>query len=266
MFVVSLLTLMAIGGFPSFVEEMKVSGVIIAWTFFIFLQRKLTLHLHTQVFHRERLNGHYGVAAFVISNTVSSFLFLILMALIPGLIAYYLVGLQQGTERFLYFILVLLVCIMLVEGLMMIVASLVPNFLMGLIIGAGIQGVMMLSGGFFRLPGDLPKVFWKYPLYFISFHRYGFQGLYKNEFEGLKFPGGQLVGGSSWIDGETILRDVWQVELSYSKWIDLAILLLMAISYKLLFFGIVKIGEQIKPIIKHFYMWITHNKEDLVNS
>jgi len=38
---------------------------------------------------------------------------------------------------------------MLVEGLMMIVAALVPDFLMGIITGAGIQGVMMLNCGFF---------------------------------------------------------------------------------------------------------------------
>ncbi|CAI9104067.1 OLC1v1002675C1 [Oldenlandia corymbosa var. corymbosa] len=237
MFVVSLLTLMAIGGFPSFAEEMKVFG-------------------------RERLNGHYGVAAFVISNVVSSFVFLLLIAAIPGAISYYLVGLKRSTASFVYYTMVLFVCIMLVEGLMMIVASLVPNFLMGLVIGAGMQGVMMLSGGFFRLPDDLPKVLWKYPLYFISFHRYGFQGLYKNEFEGLKFPNNGIMGGSSsWIDGETILRDVWQVELSYSKWTDLAILVLMAISYRILFFGIIKLREKLKPIIKHFSMGISHEKE-----
>ena len=38
---------------------------------------------------------------------------------------------------------------MLVESLMMIVASIVPNFLLGIITGAGIQGLMILGGGFF---------------------------------------------------------------------------------------------------------------------
>ncbi|XP_027106230.1 ABC transporter G family member 1-like isoform X1 [Coffea arabica] len=237
MFVASLLTLLSIGGFPSFVEEIK-------------------------VFQRERLNGHYGVAAFVISNTVSSVLFLFLIAVIPGVIAYYLVGLHRGTERFLYFTMVLFASIVLVEGLMMIVASLVPNFLMGLIIGAGTQGVMMLSGGFFRLPDDLPKIFWKYPIYYISFHRYAYQGLYKNEFEGLKFPSNELMmGGSSLIDGETILRDTWQVERGYSKWIDLAILFLMVIIYRLLFFGIIKVRESIKPLVKRFHLGLSYKKE-----
>ncbi|PAN11425.1 hypothetical protein PAHAL_2G162800 [Panicum hallii] len=115
MFTGGLLTLMAIGGFPSFVEEMK-------------------------IFRRERLNGHYGVSAFVISNWLSATPYLVLIAVLPGAVAYYLSGLKRGVDHFMYFTLVLCACTMLVEGLMMIVAAIVPDFLMGIITGAGIQG------------------------------------------------------------------------------------------------------------------------------
>ncbi|KAF5936959.1 hypothetical protein HYC85_024465 [Camellia sinensis] len=156
----SFLTIMAIGGFPSFVEEMKIFG-------------------------REILNGHYGARAFVVGNILSSTPYLLLISLIPGAIAYYLVGLHGGSERFVFFTLVFFACMTLVESLMMIVASTVQNFLMVLIVGAGIQGLMMLS---LWLPNDLPKIFWRYPLYYIAFHKYAYQGLYKNEFERLIFP------------------------------------------------------------------------------
>ncbi|KAA8536437.1 hypothetical protein F0562_028915 [Nyssa sinensis] len=190
-FVASFLTFMAIGGFPSFVEDMK-------------------------VYERERLNGHYGTTAFVIGNTLSSFPYLLLISLVPGAIAYYLAGLQRGFDHFCYFALVLFACMMLVESLMMIVASIVPNFLMGIITGAGLQGLMILGGGFFRLPNDLPKPFWRYPVYYIAFHKYAYQGMYKNEFEGLTFPNNQ-AGGPATIDGEYILREIMQAELGYSK-------------------------------------------------
>ena len=195
------------------------------------------------------MNGHYGVGAYVIGNTLSSIPYLLVISLIPGAIAYFLVGLQKSFEHFVYFALVLFVCMMLVESLMMIVASIVPDFLMGIITGAGIQGVMMLNGGFFRLPNDLPKPFWRYPMYYIAFHKYANQGFYKNEFEGLKFPNNQ-VGGSPSITGEEILRNTWQVEMGYSKWIDLAILLGMVVLYRLMFLGIVKIVEKVKPVVK----------------
>ncbi|KAJ7968246.1 ABC transporter G family member 11-like [Quillaja saponaria] len=225
-FVVSFLTFMTIGGFPSFVEDMK-------------------------VFYRERLNGHYGATAFVIGNTCSALPYLLLISLIPGAITYYLPGLHKGLEHFLFFTSVLFACMMLVESLMMIVASIVPNFLMGIIIGSGIQGFMILGGGFFRLPNDMPKPVWKYPLYYIAFHKYGYQGMFKNEFEGSSFAINQ-GGGSQKISGEEILRKTWQVENGYSKWVDLAILLGMVVLYRVLFLVIVKATEKVKPMIAAF--------------
>ncbi|XP_002525837.3 ABC transporter G family member 1 [Ricinus communis] len=223
MFIASFLTFMAIGGFPSFVEDMK-------------------------IFQRERLNGHYGTAAFVLGNTFSAIPFLLLISLVPGAITYFLPGLHGGAEHFLYFICSLFACMMLVESLMMTVASIVPNFLMGIITGAGIQSLMILAGGFFRLPRDLPAPFWKYPMHYIAFHRYAYQGMFKNEFEGLTFPNNQ-IGGPSEVSGEEILRNIWQVDLSYSKWVDLAILLGMIVVYRLLFLGIISIKEKVKPMI-----------------
>ncbi|KAL7230666.1 hypothetical protein ACSBR2_009025 [Camellia fascicularis] len=221
MFVAAFLTFMAIGGFPSFVEDMK-------------------------IFTRERLNGHYGVGAFVVGNTFSSMPYLFMISVIPGAMAYYLTGLQKGLDHFVYFVVMLFACMLLVESLMMIVASIVPDFLMGIITGAGIQGVMMLNGGFFRLPNDLPKPFWRYPMYYIAFHKYANQGFYKNEFEGLTFP--NPTGGS--ISGEEILRSTWQVEMGYSKWVDVGILLGMVVLYRLMFLGIIKTVEKVKPILR----------------
>lgn len=140
-------------------------------------------------------------------------------------------------------------CMMLVESLMMIVASIVPDFLMGIITGAGIQGVMMLNGGFFRLPNDLPKPVWRYPMYYVAFHKYANQGFYKNEFIGLTFPSNR-DGGPHTVTGEEILRDFWQVEMGYSKWVDLAILFGMVVIYRLVFFVIVKIVEKAKPMLR----------------
>lgn len=190
------------------------------------------------------MNGHYSVTSFVISNTLSAQPYLLLVALIPGALTYYLSGLQKDFTHFSYFVLVLYACMMLVESIMMIVASLIPNFLMGIIVGAGIQAVMMLGGGFFRLPSDLPEEFWKYPLFYVAFHRYAYQGLYKNEFEGLVFPGKD--GGRAKIAGEVILRDTWQVDMSYSKWVDLGVLLGMVVFYRVLFLVILKANEKLK--------------------
>nr|GLL23830.1 ABC transporter G family member 11-like [Ipomoea trifida] len=220
-FVASFFTFMAIGGFPSFVEDMK-------------------------VFKKENLNGHYGCGAFMIGNTLSSLPYLLLVSIIPGMIAYFPVGLKREFGYFAYFALVIFINMFLVESLMMIIASLVPNYLMGIITGAGIQALMILGGGYFRLPRDLPKVFWQYPIYYIDFQRYAYQGLFKNEFLGLRLQ--TETGGI--IGGEEVLRDQLQVEMGHSKWIDLLVLMVMGVVYRVVFLLVVKASEKAKHVVK----------------
>jgi hypothetical protein len=37
------------------------------------------------------------------------------------------------------------------------------------------QGIFMLVSGYFRLPHDIPKPFWRYPMSYISFHYWALQ-------------------------------------------------------------------------------------------
>uniref|UniRef100_A0ACD5Z6B6 Uncharacterized protein n=1 Tax=Avena sativa TaxID=4498 RepID=A0ACD5Z6B6_AVESA len=222
MYTTALLTFMATGGFPSFVEDVK-------------------------VFRRERLSGHYGVAEYVISNTLSATPYLAVLAVIPGAMLYYLTGLTKGAAHFAYFVVDLCMCTMLVESMMMIIAVIVPDFLMGIVVGSGVQAVMMLNSGFFRLPSELPKPVWKYPCYYISFHKYAVQGFYKNEFIGQTFPSDQLVEKNVTISGLQVLQEKLEVEMGYSKWVNIAILFGMMVVYRVIFFAIVKIAEEVRP-------------------
>nr|GMD00754.1 ABC transporter G family member 11-like [Ipomoea batatas] len=110
-FVGPFLIFMAIGGFPSFVEDMK-------------------------VFIQERQNGHYGVGAFVVGKTFSSIPYLIFISFVPGGMAYYLIlHLQRRIEHFAYFVIMLFSILMLNESLMMIVAIEGSEIPMGIIAG-----------------------------------------------------------------------------------------------------------------------------------
>jgi hypothetical protein len=216
---------MSIGGFPSFVEDMK-------------------------VFQRERLNGHYGVVAFVISNTVSAMPFLVLITLVSGTLCYFMVRLHPGFTHYLFFVLDLYASVTVVESLMMAIASVIPNFLMGIIVGAGIQGIFMLVSGYFRLPHDIPKPFWRYPMSYISFHYWALRGQYQNDLKGLLFDGQQDDVLPSKIPGEFILENVFQMDAGRSKWLDLAVLLCMVVVYRLLFFAMIKAAEDVAPRVR----------------
>ncbi|KAL9673770.1 hypothetical protein QQ045_030032 [Rhodiola kirilowii] len=224
-FVFGFVTFMSIGGFPSFVEDMK-------------------------VFQRERLNGHYGVTAFVVSNTLSAMPFLIMITFLSGTVCYFMVKLHPGFAHYAFFVLCLYASVTVVESLMMAIASVVPNFLMGIIIGAGIQGIFMLVSGFFRLPNDIPKIFWRYPMSYISFHFWALQGQYQNDLKGLVFdsqPPDQFK-----IPGEYILENVFQINVHRSKWIDLSVLFAMIIIYRIIFFIMIKINEDVTPWVRSY--------------
>ncbi|RWV90168.1 hypothetical protein BHE74_00055399 [Ensete ventricosum] len=70
-FISGFMTFMSIGGFPCFIEEMK-------------------------VFTHERLNGHYGVAVYILSNFLSSSPFLVAIAFTTGSITYFMVKFRKG--------------------------------------------------------------------------------------------------------------------------------------------------------------------------
>ncbi|KAL6525334.1 hypothetical protein OROMI_030927 [Orobanche minor] len=181
-------------------------------------------------------------ATFVADNTISSVPYLILVSTVPGAIAYYLVGLRRSTDHLAYFTLLLFTCMMLVESLMLVVAATVPDFLIGIIVG--VQGIMILNDDFFRLPDDIPKPFWKFPVYYVSFQYYANEGLYKNEFEGLVL----LDGQSGQATGAEILGRVWEMEMGCSKWVDLGLIVGMVVVYRLLFWGIIMAPEKVKPM------------------
>ncbi|XP_077247206.1 white-brown complex-like protein [Tasmannia lanceolata] len=224
-FVFGFVTFMSIGGFPSFVEDMK-------------------------VFQRERLNGHYGVTAFVISNTISAMPFLIMITFISGTICYFMVKLHPGFTHYLFFVICLYASVTVVESLMMAIASVIPNFLMGIIIGAGIQGIFMLVSGYFRLPKDIPKPVWRYPMSYISFHFWALQGQYQNDLDGLLFD--NQSPDMPKIPGEYILENIFQIDVNRSKWWDLSVLFSMIIIYRILFFLMIKISEDVTPWVRGY--------------
>jgi ABC-type multidrug transport system permease subunit len=79
------------------------------------------------------------VLPFVIANTLSSIPFLFLIALATGTICYFMAGLHPGFSHYVFYIVNIFGCITVVESLMMAIASVVPNFLMGIITGAGVM-------------------------------------------------------------------------------------------------------------------------------
>ncbi|XP_050229972.1 ABC transporter G family member 15-like isoform X2 [Mercurialis annua] len=196
------------GGLPFFIEEMKVS-------------------------RRERLGGHYGEAVFVLSNFFSSFPYLILIALCSGTTMYFMVKFRPGFSHYAFFCLNLFCCVSVIESIMMIVASLVPNVLMGIGTGTGAIVLMMMASEISRPLDDLPKIFWRYPMSYLSFATWAIQGQYKNDMVGLEFE--SLIPGKK-MKGEVILETLFGVPTSHSKWWDLTTLMFLLVAHRIFFY------------------------------
>ncbi|KAK9949496.1 hypothetical protein M0R45_005014 [Rubus argutus] len=71
------------------------------------------------------------------------------------------------------------------------------------------------------------------------------------------------TGGPPTITGEDILKSIWQVDMGYSKWVDLAILFGMVIVYRLMFLGIIKTSEKVVPIFKALLVGFPKHSEQV---
>jgi hypothetical protein len=54
------------------------------------------------------------------------------------------------------------------------------------------------------------------------------------------------------IPGEYILENVFQMDVNRSKWLDLTVLLSMIIIYRLLFFIMIKVSEDVTPWVRGY--------------
>ncbi|OMO71392.1 ABC transporter-like protein [Corchorus capsularis] len=224
-FIYGLMIVLSIGGLPFFTEELK-------------------------VFRRERFGGHYGEAVYVLSNFLSSLPYVAAISISSGTILYYMVNLHPGLSRFCYLCLNLFCCIAVTETSMLIISTLVPNLLMAIGASAGLAVFMMMPTGIFRRPVDLPRIFWYYPMYYISYAAWAVEGQYKNDMIGLEFD--PPVAGDPKLKGEMILQYTFGIKLHHSKWWDLAALACLLAVFRILFYIVLRYKERAFTIFHRF--------------
>jgi hypothetical protein len=100
-----------------------------------------------QVYQTERMNGHYSISSWVVGNTLSSMPFFLIISTVETAIIYPLMKFHGGFSTVLYFILALYTMLLVSESMMMALAVVVTNFLLGIMIGAGLQVSQEISSG-----------------------------------------------------------------------------------------------------------------------
>lgn len=184
----------------------------------------------------ETSRGAYRVSSYVIANTLVFLPFLLMVGLLYSTPVYWLVGLRKDINGFLYFSLVVWMVLLMSDSLVACFSALVPNFIMGNSMIAGIMGSFFLFSGYFISKENIPR-YWIF-MHYLSLFKYPFECLMINEYGGeqgrarcLTFEEGQCQ-----LNANGFLRQ--QGLLEPQKWRNLAVMLSFIIGYRVLCFFI----------------------------
>ncbi|KAA8544110.1 hypothetical protein F0562_022122 [Nyssa sinensis] len=211
-----------------------------------------------KIYACEESNRHSGALVFLLGQLFSSIPFLFLISISSSLVFYFLIGLRDEFSLLMYFVLNFFMCLLVNEGLILVVASIWQNIFWSILTLVSIHVVMMLSAGYFRIRNALPGPVWMYPVSYIAFHTYSIQGLLENEYTRTSFAVGQVRT----ISGYQALRSAYDISPnSNSKWENLLVLFLMAVGYRILVFVLLQFCVRKNLSARRFFRcnWDTNN-------
>ncbi|KAK3036493.1 hypothetical protein RJ639_030507 [Escallonia herrerae] len=193
----------------------------------IFLQER-------RILMRETSSGAYRVASYIIANTFVFLPFLLMVALLYTTPVYWLVGLRRDLNGFLYFSLVVWLVVLMSNSFVACFSALVPNFIMGMSLVAGLMGSFFLFSGYFISKNEIPK-YWMF-MHYLSLFKYPFECFMINEFGGEKGKRRCLetIEGECMLYGDGFL--VQQKLKGSQKWSNLAVMLVFIVGYRFLCF------------------------------
>ena len=145
-----------------------------------------------ELFIKERANGSVGTASYMIAHFVVDLPFLFALAAVCGSICFYLTGVGNGPTHFGHFVLNLWLSFVVAESLMLLIASIVPFFIVGIAAGAFAFGAFMVVQGFF-IKIELIGWWWRW-MHYIGLHSYSFSSLLYVQFHNQTYP---CVNGQS---------------------------------------------------------------------
>ncbi|KAK5214607.1 hypothetical protein LTR72_012233 [Exophiala xenobiotica] len=147
-----------------------------------------------QNFRKERANGLYGPLPFTIANALVSIPWLFLIAVLFSVIVYWLGNFRATAGAFWMWVLWLFLDLLAAEGLVVLVSSTFPVFVVSLAITAFLNGLWMSVGGFLVPLGTL-NVFWKYVFHYIDYQAYVFFGMMANQFRSTMYDCAKVASG-----------------------------------------------------------------------
>ncbi|KAI9781012.1 MAG: hypothetical protein M1816_002609 [Peltula sp. TS41687] len=190
-------------------------------------------------FVKERANGLYGPASFIIANFIIGLPYLFLISVLFSIVTYWLCNFRPTASAFFTWIMWLFLDLVAAESLVVLVSSLFPVFVIALALIAFANGLWMSVGGFLVSPKVI-NVFWRYWARYIDYQSYVFQGMMVNEFSRRSYTCGNdctcmyrtNLASQCKIAGQGVLDTYGYSPGNTGKWVG--ILLAIVLGYRLL--------------------------------
>jgi len=137
--------------------------------------------MERDIVDKEVLNGYYNPIAYQLTQAIITIPAGCVLAGLVSVIIVCMLNLSNGWMYFLNMFLSLLIS----EALAQLVSHVVPHFVIGMAIMAGLFGFFMLFMGFMIVPSDFPN--WLGWTYNVAFHTYSWRSFMVTEFQGKTF-------------------------------------------------------------------------------
>ena len=201
-----------------------------------------------EIFSHERKAGSYPTSCYFVAKSLAELPIQLLATLTFCVIGYLLIGLQQEWDKFGVFCLVVVLDTLVAASYTVLIGSAVPDDKAAAILCPIGLTLFLLFGGFFLQATSVPP-YWLW-MKAISFFKYAFHALARNEFSGLRlechFSNTSSVDGRGCIaTGDEYLTRAFGTGTE-SLEADLAALAAMVIVYRFLAF--LALSYRYKPV------------------
>ena len=190
------------------------------------------------MFLHERSNGCYRSSTYYISKLICDLIPLrILPPLILATITYYMIGLREGVEHFVWMAFILVLVNVNATALCMAIGAIVPSMAVGNLLAVLIMLFFMLFGGLLLNRSTVgPMFLW---LKDLSFFNYAYEAILVNQLEGTITHFETGPGVTVELTGQAVLE---KLDLEYSHFSrDVGVLCGMAAGYVLLAYVMLRV-------------------------
>ena len=146
--------------------------------------------MERDIVDKEVLNKYYHPIMYQISQGLTTLPSAAILAFFTSVI---IVPLLKLNDPFWYFLCMFL-SLLVSEALAQLISHVVPHFVIGMALLAGLFGCFMLLQGFMLIPSSFPE--WLRWAYYVPFHTYSWRTFMYTEFINEDFPGTPFPTGA----------------------------------------------------------------------